>query len=149
MLRHCVGHSFCNFCFGRCRSLTKKQNFAACGKNNILRLFLSSRSRPAVSRSIQSIFKNAKRTLKASFLRFNGGAKEDRTPDLLNAIQALSQLSYNPKIIPFFFTLQLLGHSFRNFCCSRYRALTKKRNFAACGKNNILRLFLSSRPTEL
>ncbi len=26
-----------------------------------------------------------------------GGAKEDRTPDLLNAIQALSQLSYNPK----------------------------------------------------
>ena len=27
-----------------------------------------------------------------------GGAKEDRTPDLLNAIQALSQLSYNPDI---------------------------------------------------
>ena len=27
---------------------------------------------------------------------FYGGAKEDRTPDLLNAIQALSQLSYNP-----------------------------------------------------
>ena len=26
-----------------------------------------------------------------------GGAKEDRTPDLLNAIQALSQLSYNPE----------------------------------------------------
>jgi hypothetical protein len=25
-----------------------------------------------------------------------GGAEEDRTPDLLNAIQALSQLSYNP-----------------------------------------------------
>ena len=27
----------------------------------------------------------------------NCGAKEDRTPDLLNAIQALSQLSYSPK----------------------------------------------------
>ena len=27
-----------------------------------------------------------------------GGAKEDRTPDLLNAIQALSQLSYNPNV---------------------------------------------------
>ena len=27
-----------------------------------------------------------------------GGDKEDRTPDLLNAIQALSQLSYNPKV---------------------------------------------------
>ncbi len=25
-----------------------------------------------------------------------GGAEGDRTPDLLNAIQALSQLSYNP-----------------------------------------------------
>ena len=26
-----------------------------------------------------------------------GGVKRDRTADLLNAIQALSQLSYNPK----------------------------------------------------
>ena len=26
-----------------------------------------------------------------------GGAREDRTPDLLNAIQALSQLSYGPE----------------------------------------------------
>ena len=25
-----------------------------------------------------------------------GGAREDRTPDLLNAIQALSHLSYDP-----------------------------------------------------
>jgi len=32
------------------------------------------------------------------FLVF-GGAEEDRTPDLLNAIQALSQLSYNPNKI--------------------------------------------------
>ena len=28
-----------------------------------------------------------------------GGAEEDRTPDLLNAIQALSQLSYSPIVI--------------------------------------------------
>jgi len=27
-----------------------------------------------------------------------GGAKRDRTADLLNAIQALSQLSYGPKL---------------------------------------------------
>lgn len=27
-----------------------------------------------------------------------GGAKEDRTPDLLNAIQALSQVSYAPTV---------------------------------------------------
>ena len=27
----------------------------------------------------------------------DGGVKRDRTADLLNAIQALSQLSYNPK----------------------------------------------------
>ena len=34
--------------------------------------------------------------LKVSLLR-NGGATRDRTADLLNAIQALSQLSYSPK----------------------------------------------------
>ena len=28
----------------------------------------------------------------------NGGAEQDRTVDLLNAIQALSQLSYSPKV---------------------------------------------------
>ena len=35
-----------------------------------------------------------------SFITFvlnNGGATRDRTADLLNAIQALSQLSYSPK----------------------------------------------------
>jgi hypothetical protein len=31
-----------------------------------------------------------------NFTNLFGGAKEDRTPDLLNAIQALSQLSYSP-----------------------------------------------------
>ena len=30
------------------------------------------------------------------FKRENGGADRDRTDDLLNAIQALSQLSYSP-----------------------------------------------------
>jgi hypothetical protein len=30
--------------------------------------------------------------------RLNGGAREDRTPDLLRAKQALSQLSYGPSI---------------------------------------------------
>jgi hypothetical protein len=30
-------------------------------------------------------------------LILNGGADRDRTDDLLNAIQALSQLSYSPK----------------------------------------------------
>ena len=29
-------------------------------------------------------------------LKINGGAERDRTADLLNAIQALSQLSYSP-----------------------------------------------------
>ena len=32
----------------------------------------------------------------------NGGAREDRTPDLLRARQALSQLSYGPKEISHF-----------------------------------------------
>ena len=32
----------------------------------------------------------------------HGGVKRDRTADLLNAIQALSQLSYNPKDLVFY-----------------------------------------------
>ena len=32
--------------------------------------------------------------------RQNGGAERDRTDDLLNAIQALSQLSYSPTCLP-------------------------------------------------
>jgi hypothetical protein len=32
------------------------------------------------------------------WLILNGGADRDRTDDLLNAIQALSQLSYSPKV---------------------------------------------------
>jgi hypothetical protein len=31
---------------------------------------------------------------------FSGGAERDRTVDLLNAIQALSQLSYGPRRLP-------------------------------------------------
>ena len=31
-----------------------------------------------------------------TYLKLNGGADRDRTDDLLNAIQALSQLSYSP-----------------------------------------------------
>ena len=35
----------------------------------------------------------------AFILHFDGGDKRDRTADLLNAIQTLSQLSYTPKKI--------------------------------------------------
>jgi hypothetical protein len=34
----------------------------------------------------------------SSLYRRTGGAKEDRTPDLLRAKQALSQLSYGPNV---------------------------------------------------
>jgi hypothetical protein len=40
----------------------------------------------------------------------NGGVKRDRTADLLNAIQALSQLSYNPNkdfVILHYFTYKI------------------------------------------
>ena len=44
-----------------------------------------------------------------------GGAEEDRTPDLLRARQALSQLSYGPFSKPLTeLTLALLGKSFRS-----------------------------------
>ena len=44
-----------------------------------------------------STLKN-KKTPRGRSLDFNGGAEGNRTPDLLNAIQALSQLSYNSAI---------------------------------------------------
>jgi hypothetical protein len=37
-------------------------------------------------------------TLSPDTHRLSGGAREDRTPDLLRAKQALSQLSYGPSI---------------------------------------------------
>ena len=41
---------------------------------------------------------NKEKVLKTGVFRtFRGGDKRDRTADLLNAIQALSQLSYTPK----------------------------------------------------
>ena len=41
--------------------------------------------------------KNKEKVLKTEVFRtFRGGDKRDRTADLLNAIQALSQLSYTP-----------------------------------------------------
>ena len=51
-----------------------------------------------------------------------GGAKRDRTADLLNAIQALSQLSYNPnddkKYRESFFKCQTIF-----FACEIFHAL--------------------------
>ena len=41
--------------------------------------------------------KNPLKAVLSQGVRF-GGAKEDRTPDLYNAIVALSQLSYGPEI---------------------------------------------------
>ena len=44
--------------------------------------------------------KNKEKVLETEVFRtFRGGDKRDRTADLLNAIQALSQLSYTPKLI--------------------------------------------------
>ncbi len=36
-------------------------------------------------------------SMEGKLLNLNGGADRDRTDDLLNAIQALSQLSYSPE----------------------------------------------------
>ena len=44
--------------------------------------------------------KQRKSSKNRSFWNFCGGDKRDRTADLLNAIQALSQLSYTPKFRP-------------------------------------------------
>ena len=42
------------------------------------------------------IFSHLKSLKRKDFKRKNGGAMRDRTADLLNANQALSQLSYSP-----------------------------------------------------
>ena len=72
-----------------------KSNLRPSSENNILRLFSFLRPTTYGRRFDISQFKTQKGRIKRPFC-FNGGAKEDRTPDLLNAIQALSQLSYNP-----------------------------------------------------
>ena len=43
---------------------------------------------------------------------FYGGDKRDRTADLLNAIQALSQLSYTPKCCCFFESNSIIANNF-------------------------------------
>ena len=50
------------------------------------------------------------------FRNFSGGDKRDRTADLLNAIQALSQLSYTPK----FFLFAVLSPD--SFCIIAHQA---------------------------
>ena len=96
-----------------------------------------------------SIFKTKKTGFNPVF-RFNGGAKEDRTPDLLNAIQALSQLSYNPNTFkittPFKRFLLPLVASVTRLQIFRYTSLSLvclKATFAARHKN-VHRTFLFS-----
>ena len=49
------------------------------------------------SANYEKSFRKQKKALKTNgFQGFDGGDKRDRTADLLNAIQALSQLSYTP-----------------------------------------------------
>jgi hypothetical protein len=72
----------------------------------------------------------------SSLFRAFGGDKRDRTADLLNAIQALSQLSYTPKFlrisqvqgyyIRLFSKMQALFSFFRkNFGMLRYQSLMR------------------------
>ena len=47
--------------------------------------------------------------------KINGGVKRDRTADLLNAIQALSQLSYNPNRRKDFEIISFLSYEILKF----------------------------------
>ena len=47
--------------------------------------------------------------------KINGGVKRDRTADLLNAIQALSQLSYNPNRRKYFGIISFLSYEILKF----------------------------------
>ena len=63
-----------------------------------------------------------KKGLLLQTLVLTGGAEGNRTPDLLNAIQALSQLSYNPVMR----TVDLIAAYFLN-CKQNFCLLLKKR----------------------
>gem|GEM_PF-4532773 len=53
--------------------------------------------RPPAARCVILLKNKKEETETDLFVCLNGGPKGSRTPDLLNAIQALSQLSYGPK----------------------------------------------------
>ena len=62
--------------------------------------FISKLLKSLQSSQSQKGYKNLNKTLNKILFKFshekNGGAKQDRTADLLDANQALSQLSYSP-----------------------------------------------------
>ena len=81
-----------------------------------------------------------------------GGAREDRTPDLLRARQALSQLSYGPFLLVFFALygvalvvcsvtyVSMLLRSLRRAPCLAQEILRKTFSLASC-KIRLLRNF--------
>ena len=83
----------------------------------------------------QKVIKKEKSTEISRFQCFFGGDKRDRTADLLNAIQALSQLSYTPIFCQFSLPTCLIYRNMRQmsstifskfelFCKKRYGLLT-------------------------
>ena len=74
-------------------------------------LYILPRRGGIVNRCFRSVFVEGRETEKENpepFGSGSGGDEEDRTPYLLNAIQALSQVSYTPTGLPSFLTAQLL-----------------------------------------
>jgi hypothetical protein len=70
--------------------------------------------------AVSGHFRETEKRKGSEILRFqnlSGGDKEDRTPDLLNAIQALSQLSYTPENAHYNskYNRKCQGLFFRNF----------------------------------
>ena len=58
---------------------------------------------------------NARKTRDHKITGLSGGDKRDRTADLLNAIQALSQLSYTPRLcVPSLDCLIIISAAFQN-----------------------------------
>jgi hypothetical protein len=67
----------------------------------LIRFDLEIETKPGTEDSVILIFCFLDSRLPATILRENGGARRDRTDDLLLAKQALSQLSYGPDhVIP-------------------------------------------------
>lgn len=100
---------FCSFFFDRCHLFF----LSAVRKEETVNLLLS-----ICCPSPKYLTQNSPKSKKTpDFLRnrvFFGGDKRDRTADLLNAIQALSQLSYTPIFLPCRSRLLYYSTAFKN-----------------------------------
>ena len=106
-----------------------------CGKSGFLTFAgLNDTTSRQLFKKVHNSRKGKKRVCENSQTRIDSGGDEgDRTPDLLNAIQALSQLSYAPKSFTNdiirkkgYFVNSFLTKSKASFCDTAFHTLSRQ-----------------------